>query len=811
MALAEPVADRNLSFSTTGQGQDKSIPLWGLDTAWPSEGNMRRGIAFMGAEQVDVVRVSFTPTSALVNSALQADEAALLDLRLDYADLAGPTTPVMLNADAPTIDPWFRENGAAEYAVRWAELIDVTLQRSEARGHPVLAAAPFNEPDYSIHQGTMADFYAIAGELAQNPNFANVRITGGNTLNPDVAGDWYDYLRDRLQEGNTHQLAGSFDSYAGFFSNVVSFGDRAVNDELHNVMEAIVGVEYGMQTAIWWGTAERTRGEFVKASDGRRLGYAEHRPNWTAAAVYRAPDGQVQAFGGASERQAITTTYRFVARDRDVFYDGYGPTREYTMTVPGGTGYWENQVNAEAVVNIAWGEDVQPAVAGRYILVNKNSGLVLEVADSNVDDGANIQQGYLTGEQNQLWDVTPLAPRNGGDYSYFSVTAAHSGKAIDVFNWSLDDGGDVRQWTYGNGGNQHWYLEYAGDGWFSICSRHSALCLEAADASVNSGANVQQAQANAGDEQLWRLLPLGADIEFDSPLAPSGLQATGQRESIRLDWAANTDLDLAGYTLLRSDNLNGPYEIIARGLTETSFVDHGVASGSNHYYKLRASDHSLNQSEYSSEVVAASTGQPGLVAHLALDRNTLDSTENINHAAVSSDLAYVVGQEGTASLDLNGAGEFLQLPATVANHAELSIAAWVYWNGGDAWQRIFDFGNGVAEHLYLTPATDANVMRFAIDAGAGEQGLETTALSSNQWVHVALVLDSSGATLYLDGVAATQNAAVTLTPNDIGPVSNFIGRGQSGGPTFDGRIDDFRVYNYGLGEEEVLALVSAAN
>jgi hypothetical protein len=126
-------------------------------------------------------------------------------------------------------------------------------------------------------------------------------------------------------------------------------------------MEAMVGVEYGLQTGIWWGTAELARGEFVKASDGMRLGYAEHRPNWTAASVYRGTDGKVQAFGGTSERQAATTTYRFVSKDRDVYYDGYGPQREYTMVMPGGTGYQTGQTNAERVVNITWGDDVQPA------------------------------------------------------------------------------------------------------------------------------------------------------------------------------------------------------------------------------------------------------------------------------------------------------------------------------------------------------------------------------------------------------------------------------------------------------------------
>jgi hypothetical protein len=64
---------------------------------------------------------------------------------------------------------------------------------------------------------------------------------------------------------------------------------------------------------------------------------AEDLGKWTAAAVYRGTNGSVQAFFGGSERMATTTSYRLFSKDRDVFYDGYGPQRDYTVTVPGGT------------------------------------------------------------------------------------------------------------------------------------------------------------------------------------------------------------------------------------------------------------------------------------------------------------------------------------------------------------------------------------------------------------------------------------------------------------------------------------------
>ncbi|MFA5045780.1 MAG: RICIN domain-containing protein, partial [Paludibacter sp.] len=476
--VAQPVPDRTVNFCVTDSGVSKPI-TWGLDLAWLSKENIQRGIAFMGADRVDVVRSSFTPTDSLVNGDLKASQLATLNQRLAIIDLLGANTTVMLNDDNPTVAAWYKGN-----ASHWAQLMDVTTRRVQEHGRKVVSIAPFNEPDNTgTGQGTTTDFYNIAVELRKNSRFDSIRISGGNTLNTDAALTWYNPLKSKLDEGNTHQLAGSFDNYANFFTTVRADGKHATNDELHNVMEAMVGVEYGLQTGIWWGTAELARGEFVKASDGKRLGYAEHRPNWTAASVYRRTDGKVQAFGGTSERQSVTTTYRFVSKDRDVYYDGYGPQREYTMVLPGGTGYQVGQTNAERVVNITWGDDIQPAINGRYVLVNRNSGKVMEVAGGSLNAGANVQQGTNTGATWQQWNVTPVDSRIGGDFSYFTFTAVHSGKAVDLLNWSLVNGGNIDAWDDNKNSLQQWYLDYADNGWFYIRSRFSTKCLEVANAS----------------------------------------------------------------------------------------------------------------------------------------------------------------------------------------------------------------------------------------------------------------------------------------------------------------------------------------
>ena len=797
--IAIPLPDRQVIFNVTDSGVYKPI-FWGLDLAWLSEGNIRRGIAFMGKDRVDIVRSSFMPTEPLLNGKLQGQALTNTNQRITIINKwLAESTNVVLNCDHPSVHSYYKGN-----ATNWAALIDVTTKMHQEAGRNVITISPFNEPDYSYTgQGTIQDFYNIAVELRKNSRFDSIRISGGNTLNCDQALPWYTYLKRMLNEGNTHQLAGSFDNYATFFKSVRANGHHATNDELHNVMEAMVGVEYGLQTGIWWGTAELARGEFVKASDGKRLAYAEHRPNWTSASVYRNSDGKVQAFVGSSERQAATTTFSFISKERDVFYDGHGPQREYVVEIPGGTGYQQGQSNAEKVVRITWGEDIQPVINGRYTLVNRNSGKVIEVQGGSSTAGAAVRQANSNSAAYQQWNVIPVNSRVGGDFSYFTITAVHSGKAMDVNNWLLDNGGNIIVWDDVKGANQQWYLEYAEDGWFYIRSRHSAKCLDVVNAGTANGAGIIQMEINNTKSQQWRLIPVGAPVEFEAPKPPANLVATANAESVRLDWSASPEDDVAGYTIFRSGISGGPFNIIAGNVKSTAFVDNTCTATGQYFYTIKAVDKSLNSSAFSREAVATTTGAHDLVAHYKFNENALDSSINLNHGATPGESTFTVGKADSKTIVFNGKDAFVQLPATVANQEAITVAVWVFWKGGTPWQRIFEFGNNELEYMNLTPR-----LRFSIKNGGTEQRLDASSLPEGEWAHVAITLGESGARMYLNGVLVDESLEVNVRPGDFKPVLNYIGRGINEVPMFDGFVDDFRIYNYDLSADEIAKLVS---
>ena len=353
-------------FSVSGEGK-RFNPTWGLDLAWISEQNFRKGINHMGKENVGVGRSAFRMTHTLVNDTdLANDPINYLRQRNNIFNIHSADLPIVFTADQePGVISYYR-NGNTANVDRWAAMINAHVKwMSENTRHRVIGVSPFNEPDYWTEEGaTTSNSRDIAKKLKEEyPLFSTISIVGANTLNDDKAISWYNPGKDYYDWGNTHQLAGSMDNYKAFHQLLARDGKVGYNDEMHNVAEAFIGLEYGMTVGIWWGFDSRARGEFCDISrHGVRLGYAEHPNNWTAATVYRHDNGKVKAFMGSSERQAYTTSYQFVSTDHEVYYDGEGPTREIQLVIHGGTGYQKGQKNAERVVDVTWGEDVPPSV-----------------------------------------------------------------------------------------------------------------------------------------------------------------------------------------------------------------------------------------------------------------------------------------------------------------------------------------------------------------------------------------------------------------------------------------------------------------
>src|SRR5690606_34396400 len=119
------------------------------------------------------------------------------------------------------------------------------------------------------------------------------------------------------------------------------------------------------------------------------------------------------------------------------------------------------------------------------------------------------------------------------------------------------------------------------------------------------------------------------------------------------------------------------------------------------------------------------------VAQLRFEDDTLDSSGFGNSGMSAVPPVFTNGHNGQA-LAFDGANSYVTLPPNIARSNAFSFAAWVYWNGGGNWQRIFDFGNDTSHYFFLTPRSGDGTLRFAIRNGGSEQIVQFAALPMNQ-------------------------------------------------------------------------------
>ena len=89
---------------------------------------MRRGLNFAGQELIEVVRLSFQPSSSVEGGTLSTAQKNALNERVRIAKFA-KNASINLNSDpqeGKAVDSWYRTNNATTNGMHWAELIALT-------------------------------------------------------------------------------------------------------------------------------------------------------------------------------------------------------------------------------------------------------------------------------------------------------------------------------------------------------------------------------------------------------------------------------------------------------------------------------------------------------------------------------------------------------------------------------------------------------------------------------------------------------------------------------------------------------------
>jgi hypothetical protein len=206
-------------------------------------------------------------------------------------------------------------------------------------------------------------------------------------------------------------------------------------------------------------------------------------------------------------------------------------------------------------------------------------------------------------------------------------------------------------------------------------------------------------------------------------------------------------------------------------------------------------------------ITPAEPNQAGLVAYYEFEGTYNDSSGNGLGGTAMGNPTFVAGKVGQA-INLDGLSDFVEITGykgVVGDGNDTppwTVTAWVRTNGNGEVVGWGSTGNG-------------NRMEFRIDAGrtraegGGGNTQGNTSINDGGWHHIAVTVQansvySSGIDLWSDGQLDTRS---NTDPDPWHPTANFdvkIGiRYDGSGREFTGEIDDVRIYNRVLTEEEI--------
>ncbi len=201
----------------------------------------------------------------------------------------------------------------------------------------------------------------------------------------------------------------------------------------------------------------------------------------------------------------------------------------------------------------------------------------------------------------------------------------------------------------------------------------------------------------------------------------------------------------------------------------------------------------------------------GMIAHWKFDETegtvAKDSTKNHFDAALKGGAKWESSGETGGALSLDGVDGYVELPEGINQFSGgLTVMLWAKPEDNAEWSRFFEFGNGEQkDNIILSRRGDTNDLSFEVYPGIQWVGRVQSAgaIEKNTWQCFAATIDVEGnAVLYRNGKKIQQGRTGGIT--DVPRKMFYIGKSQwPNDKMYKGMIDDFRIYNYVLGGQEI--------
>jgi hypothetical protein len=122
--------------------------------------------------------------------------------------------------------------------------------------------------------------------------------------------------------------------------------------------------------------------------------------------------------------------------------------------------------------------------------------------------------------------------------------------------------------------------------------------------------------------------------------------------------------------------------------------------------------------------------------------------------------------------------------------------------------KIIEFSNNKADLVSFY--SSVNKTGLAIIKGTTRRDtFFTQTLQTNRWYHLTVTLCNTLAKVYIDGLL--KSSGTQQTPTNTNRATNYIGGNSFGDAMLNAKIDELRIYNRCLSQNEIMNLINFSN
>jgi fibronectin type 3 domain-containing protein len=330
--------------------------------------------------------------------------------------------------------------------------------------------------------------------------------------------------------------------------------------------------------------------------------------------------GTVTYYGSVSGKAGIIDNesdvggwpaYNSITAPLDTDLDGMPDVWEIdnglSETNPADRNYYDlhlEYTNLEVYLNSLVAEDLESPAMPTGLTADAGNGLVdLDWDDNSEVDlaGYNVYRSTTSGTGYTKLNIATLissdftddTAENGVTYFYVVTAVDTSSNESDISNEVFETPVDLNFYGDTNGDQ---FIDIADlPDFFVLWLESDCLTTSGWDINDDCLVNLDEFSLLAS---LWML-------DSIAPSAPTNITANSGDSVVLLDWNDNSESDLAGYNIYRSESPGTNYvKLNTALLTASDYTDIDIANGITYYYVVTAVDNASNESDDSDEVSA---------------------------------------------------------------------------------------------------------------------------------------------------------------------------------------------------------------